>query len=65
MEMCTNAEYANVHFVYGFWDGNAAAAAREYQLRYPDQRLPERSVFEAAHRRLRDRFIQATESWPR
>jgi hypothetical protein len=38
MEMYTNAEYADIHFVYGFCDGNAAAAAREYQLSYPDRR---------------------------
>jgi hypothetical protein len=40
--MYTNAEYANIHFVYSFCDGNAAAAAREYQLRYPDWSHPER-----------------------
>jgi hypothetical protein len=47
-------EYADIHFVYGFCDGNAAAAARDYQLRYPDRRHPERRVFEAVHRRLRE-----------
>jgi hypothetical protein len=65
MEMYTNAEYADIHFVYGFCDGNAAAAAREYQL-YPDWRHPERRVFEAVHRRLRDRFTQTMDlHWPR
>jgi hypothetical protein len=54
MEMYTNVEYADIHFVYGFCDGNAAAAAREYQLRYPDRRHPERRVFEAVHQRLRE-----------
>jgi hypothetical protein len=53
MEMYTNAEYADIHFIYGFCDGNAAAAAREYQLRYPDRRHPQRRVFEAVKRRLR------------
>jgi hypothetical protein len=54
MKLYTNAEYADTHFVYGFCDGNAAAAAREYQLRHPDRRHPERRVFEAVHRRLRE-----------
>jgi hypothetical protein len=54
MEMYTNAEYADIHFVYGFCYGNAAAAASEYQLRHPDRRHPERRVFEAVHRRLRE-----------
>jgi hypothetical protein len=54
MEMYTNVEYADIHFLYGFCDGNAAAAAREYQLRCPDRRHRERRVFEAVHRRLRE-----------
>jgi hypothetical protein len=54
MEIYTNAEYVDTHFVYDFYDGNAAAAAREYKLRYPDWRHPERRVFEAVHRRLRE-----------
>jgi hypothetical protein len=54
MKMYTNPENADIHFVYGFCDGNAAAAAREYQLKYPDRRHPERRVFEAVHRRLRE-----------
>jgi hypothetical protein len=45
---------AENHFVYGFCDGNAAAATREYQLRCPDRKHPERRVFEAVHRRLRE-----------
>jgi hypothetical protein len=49
-----NAEYADIHFVCGFCDGNAAAAAREYLLRYRDRRHPERRVFEALHRRLKE-----------
>jgi hypothetical protein len=54
MKMYTNAEYADIHFVYGFCDGNAAGVAREYQLRYPDRRHPKRRVFEAVHRRPRE-----------
>jgi hypothetical protein len=52
--MYTNAQYADIHLVYGFCDGNVASAAREYQLRYPDWRHPERHVFEEVHRRLRE-----------
>jgi hypothetical protein len=54
MEMYTNAEYADIHFVYGFCDRNYVAAASEYQLRCPDRRHPERRVFESIHRRLRE-----------
>jgi hypothetical protein len=51
MEIYTNV---NIHFVYGFCDGNAAAAERVYQMRYPDRRHPERRVFEAVHCGLRE-----------
>jgi hypothetical protein len=36
MHGCTNAEYANMNFEYGFCNGNALAETREYQHRYPD-----------------------------
>jgi hypothetical protein len=35
-----NEEYAEMHFVNGFCDGNSHAALREYQHRYQDRRLP-------------------------
>jgi len=47
-------EYCDVHFVYGFCDGNARAAVEEYQRRFPDRRIPSRSVFMRNHRSLRD-----------
>jgi hypothetical protein len=34
----TNAEFADMHFVYGFCDGNFLAASREYQHLYPNRR---------------------------
>jgi hypothetical protein len=34
-----------MHFVYGFYDGNARAAVGEYQRRFPDRRIPSRGVF--------------------
>ena len=43
-----------MHFVYGFCDGNACAAGQEYQRRFPDRRIPFRSVFTRIHQTLRD-----------
>jgi len=40
--------------VYGFCDGNARAAVEEYQRRFPDRRIPSRSVFTRAHQTLCD-----------
>ena len=36
----SHVEYCDMHFVYGFCDGNARAAVEECQRRFPD-----RSVF--------------------
>jgi len=47
-------EYLDMHFVYGFCDGNARAAVQEYQRRFPDLRIPSRSVFTRIHQTLRD-----------
>jgi hypothetical protein len=41
----SHVEYCDMHFVYGFCDGNARAAVEEYQRCFPDQRIPSRSVF--------------------
>ncbi|EZA55032.1 hypothetical protein X777_04496 [Ooceraea biroi] len=38
----SNEEYTDIHFVYGFCDGNARAAVREYQRRFPNRRAPDR-----------------------
>ena len=43
-----------MHFVYGFCDGNARDAVEEYQRRFPDRRIPSRSVFTRIHQTLRD-----------
>jgi hypothetical protein len=32
----SHLEYCDMHFVYGFCDGNARAAVDEYQRRFPD-----------------------------
>ena len=40
----SQVEYCDMHFVYGFWDGNARAAVDEYQRRFPDRKIPSRGV---------------------
>ena len=41
----SHVEYYDMHFVYGFCDGNARAAVEEYQRRFPDRRIPSRSIY--------------------
>jgi hypothetical protein len=50
----SHVEYCDIHFVYGFCNGNALAAVEEYQRRFPDRRIPSRSVFTRIHQTLRD-----------
>jgi len=50
----SHVEYCDMHFVYGFCDGNACAAVDEYQRCFPDRRIPSRSVFTRIHQTLRD-----------
>ena len=50
----SHVEYCDMNFVYGFCDGNARAAVQEYQRRFPDRRIPSRSVFTRLHQTLRD-----------
>jgi len=50
----SNVEYCDMHFVYGFCNGNVRAAVEEYQRRFPDRRIPSRSVFTRIHQSLRD-----------
>jgi len=50
----SHVEYGDMHFVYGFCNGNARAAVQEYQRRSPDRRIPSRSVFTRIHQTLRD-----------
>ena len=52
--VCAHVEYCDMHFVYGFCDGNAHAAVEAYQKRFPDRRIPSRSVFTRIHETLRD-----------
>ena len=50
----SHVEYCDMHFVYGFCNGNAVAAVEEYRRRFPDRRTPSRSVFTRIHQTLRD-----------
>ena len=43
-----------MHFLYGICDGNARGAVEEYQRRFPDRRVPSRSVFTRIHQTLLD-----------
>jgi hypothetical protein len=36
----TNEEYVDVHFIYGFCNGNATSGVSEYQRWFPGQGVP-------------------------
>jgi len=50
----SHVEYCDMHFVYGFCDGNARAAVDKYQRRFPDRRIPSRGVFCGIHQTMRE-----------
>ena len=50
----SHVEYCDIHFVYGFCNGNAVAAVDEYRRRFPDRRIPSSRVFTRTHQTLRD-----------
>ena len=50
----SNAEYADMIYVYGFSDGNLVQAVAEYQQRFPNRRIPTRRVFTRVYQTLRD-----------
>ena len=50
----SHVEYCDMHFVYGFCNGNARAAVKEYQRRFPDRRIPSRVVFSRIHQTMRE-----------
>lgn len=54
MAMYTNAELADMYFIYGLADGNGRNVQRLYQQRYPTRCYPNRKTFEGIHRRLRE-----------
>ena len=42
--LLTHVEYRDMHYVYGYCDGNASAAVNEYRRRYPERRIPPKRV---------------------
>jgi hypothetical protein len=42
-------EYAQMHYVYGFGDGNGRASVAKYQQRFPNGRIPHGNVFYNVH----------------
>ena len=50
----TIEDCADMHFVYGFCDGNSRRAESEYRLRYSLRRLPNRAVFATIHQKFRE-----------
>jgi len=45
-------EYADMIYVYGFCDGNSVFAVAEYQKRFPNRRIPNRTVFTGVYQAL-------------
>lgn len=54
MENFSNAECADIHFVYGLANGNARLASRLYANRFPHRRHPNYKCFISIHNRLRE-----------
>ena len=38
----SHVEYCDMHFVYGFCNGNSRASVEEYRTRFPDRKIPSR-----------------------
>ncbi|KAJ4434371.1 hypothetical protein ANN_22931 [Periplaneta americana] len=51
-DMYSNQELAEIHFMYGKADGNAALARHLYQERYPQRQCPDQKTFVRLHYRL-------------
>src|SRR5215469_4000814 len=50
----SHVEYCDMHFVYGFCDGNAPAAVDECIRRFPDRRIASRGVFSRIRQTMRE-----------
>ena len=50
----SHMEYGDMHFVFGFCDGNACAAVDEYRRCFPDQKIPSKGVFSCIHQTMRE-----------
>ncbi|CAK9829671.1 Transposable element Tc3 transposase [Anthophora retusa] len=54
MTTFSNAEYADILFMYGKANGNASGARSLYQERFPQKRVPNVQVFTNTYRRIRE-----------
>ncbi|GAB1867694.1 Transposase-like protein [Camponotus japonicus] len=54
MAFYTNAEMADMHFMYGRANGNALEAHRLYAQNFPKREIPSNRIFAKLHQRLRD-----------
>lgn len=52
------SEVADIVFIYGYANGNAAAAVREYRIRFPTRRIPSAPTFASVFARLRTHGIR-------
>lgn len=52
MQRYSNAEKADIHYMYGAANGNAVAAQRLYRERFPQRPVPDRRIFQRVHRQL-------------
>jgi len=50
----THSEYVDMVFVYGFCNGNALFACREYSLRFPNRRVPGSRVFVSFYNKMHE-----------
>lgn len=50
----TSEEYADMVFILGYCNGNARAAVVEYELRYPNRRIPDTKTISGTFRTLRE-----------
>lgn len=50
----TNAEYADMVFVYGVCNGNTVLAKDEYRRRFPNRKIPNRKTFQTVFQHLRE-----------
>ena len=46
--------YCDMHYVYGYCDGNASAAVNECRRPYPERRIPSKRVFTRVEQALRE-----------
>ena len=50
----SNVEYCDIHYVYGYCDGNTSATVNEYRRRYPEMRIQSKRVLTPVEQALRD-----------